>query len=374
MLAADLIQRLIDFLGADSGDRALGAARRAMQDAIRAFPGLHRWTYGYATGRLVLNAPYSTGTVAYNNSTRALTLTGGTWPSWAASGNVRINDVISKVSTRDSDTVLTLDATLNPGQTVAAGAAYSLYQDKYELPADFLASDAALAEVHFGEMVYIHPHQFTWFVRSAERTGVPCYYTFVAADTPGRFAMLVSPYPDSARTIDFVYQRRLRNVRYDIEEAGTVSVTSGQAAVTGVSTKFRSDMVGSYIRFSRDAVRPTGAEGVNPTPFESKITAVGGLTTLTLADNAPETFSGVAYVVSDPLDVDDTQTANALCWQAMKNLAASERMKDRAAVDAEATTHLLLAKEHDARSFALNQAGPGRLRRPTYQPTGPDEV
>lgn len=376
MLAADLIERLLDFAGADSGgERSLRDARRAMQEAIRLFPGLHRWTYGYADGRVFLKAPQRDGTVDYDSATLELTLTGATWPTWAAGANVRIGDVVSKVATRDDDTVtLILDATYNPGQDIDAGTEYVLYLDRYTLPANFLASDAAINEQWFGELQYVHPQDYMRSVRSAEREGTPTIYTFLPdAQLPGRLALAVAPFPDTDATLDYLYQRRLGTVRYDIVEAGKVTVANAGTALTGVGTEFRANMVGSYIRLSLDNTRPTGPDGTNPTPFETRITAVGGLTSLTLADAAPEAFTSVNYVISDLLDVEEGSMATALCWQANAAMAANLQMKNLSAIQAQAIASLILAKEHDARSFARQTAGPRSSRRSNYYPTGPDE-
>jgi hypothetical protein len=377
VLAYDVIERLIDFAGADfGGDKAMRDARRALQDAVREFPGLHRWNYGYTWHRLNLNPLYNTGTVAYDATTRALTLTGGTWPPWAASGNLRIADVVYAVDSRDSNTQLTLDATLSPVVNLASGTAYTLYQDTYELPADFLASDRMCAEINRFTLEYVHPTSILFATRSVDNAGTPIYYTIIPSPlTPERLAARVYPYPDAAQTLDFIYQRRLRRLRYDVVESGRVTVANGSKSVTGTETTFRSDMAGAVIRFSRDATRPTSVEGGNAAAFESRIASVASATSLTLVDAAIEDFTGVAYVISDPLDIEEGTMANCLCWQAIRHQAATTRMKDRAAIDGEASAALVRAKEDDARNFSLQTAGPGyvrRLRR-RHMPSGPDE-
>lgn len=375
MLAADLIERLLDFAGADSGgDKPQREARRAMQEAIRLFPGLHRWTYGYTDGRVILRAPQSDGTVEYVHDDLELTLTGATWPSWAAGAFVRIGDVVSKVATRVDDDQLTLDATLNPGQDIAAGTEHVIYLDRYTLPADFLASDAAISEQWFGELEYVNAQDYMRSVRSADRSGTPTIYTFLPdVLLPGRLAIAVCPYPDADATLDFLYQRRLRPVRYDIVEDGKVTIAADGTTVTGVGTAFRSNMVGSYIRFSLTGERPTGPDGVNPTQYETKITAVANATSLTVADDAPETYTLARYVISDLLDVEEGAMATALAWQANVAMAANLQMKNLNAIEGQALSKLLLAKEHDSRSFALQAAGPRSSRRSHYFPTGPDE-
>lgn len=381
MLAADLIVRLIDFLGADiGGEGAMRSARRAMQDAVKSIAGLHRWTYHYTYGRLQLKGAYSSGTVAVNSSTRAVTLatTDGTvWPSWAAAGSIRVNDVAYKVSTRDSNTQLTLDATLTPAADIAAGAGFNLYQDTYELPADFLASDHAVAEYRFGELSYVQPGEWLWAIRTAEREGPPLFYTFFPSVLfVGRFALRLWPFPDADQTLDFTYQRRPRAVKYDIVSDGNVSCTNGSTAVTGVGTRFRADMAGSTLRVGWDGVQPTGNEGNNPGAFDAVVSAVGSTTSLTLATAAPQTLAAVAYVLSDPLDVEEPGMATALAWKAIEHLAAEKNHKNLGAVTAKAKEELILAKEADARNYSRQVVGEriARRRSRRYMPQGPDEI
>jgi hypothetical protein len=381
MTAQDLVERLIDFAGADTGDKILRQARRAMQDALREFPGLHRWTYHYGQLRLQLVAAYSDGTVEYDATTRELTLADGTWPSWAASGSVRINDVVAQVASRDSGTVLTMASAYTFSDDIDSGTAYTLYQDQYDLPADFLASDSAIAEQRFGTLRYVVPGSAMWAERTALRLGTPTHYTFLPSrTTAGRLAMRVTPIPDAAQTLDAVYQRRMRGIVHDgngpYATGGSVSVTEGLKAVTGVNTHFRSDMVGSVLRCGADSATPSGPDGLTPALFSSVIAAVTDATTLTVTDAAPQDFAGVAYTISDPLDLEEGTMLTSFMWQAIKHLANELRMKDLANIQAGAAERLREAREADSRDFGRRVAGPGGIRRQSLRdmPSGPDDV
>ena len=69
--------------------------------------------------------PYSTGTIQIvpNAAGSTVTLTGGIFPAWAATGDVLVFGSLYSVLSRDSDTVLKLDDTT---VTVAGGTAYTL--------------------------------------------------------------------------------------------------------------------------------------------------------------------------------------------------------------------------------------------------------
>jgi hypothetical protein len=377
MLAADVIDRLIDFAGADKGGSAVDErhARRALQDALRIFPSLHTWEYYWSHGRINLNASYLTGTVAYVSSTRVLTLTGGTWPAWAAGGYVRIGDVIARVSSRDSNSQLTLDASLTFTDDIAAGTAYTLFQDTYDLPTDFLASERPIPEGWFGQMQYRHPADHIWMTRTADRSGKPLFYTFWPSTTPGRFALRISPYSDADETLDYLYRRRMAAVRYDLHQTGKVSIASASATVTGSGTAFRSDMIGSYLRVSINATDiPSGTEGNNPYVFQSKITAVASATSLTVADQATETLSGSAFVISDIIDLEEATMGTAFCKECIKHMAAAKRMKEKDSIAADAQKEIMRAREADSRNFAMEEALSGGVRRSWWKgPTGDDE-
>lgn len=71
---------------------------------------------------------YATGTIAVSSG--VVTLTGGVFPSWSASGTINVNGSLYTVNTRDSGTQVTLD---NTSVTVSSGAAYCLIKsEEYE--------------------------------------------------------------------------------------------------------------------------------------------------------------------------------------------------------------------------------------------------
>lgn len=92
----------------------------------------HSWSFLRPRGSLTLNVPYTTGTVAI--AAGVVTLTGGTFPSWAASGDLWVDGGRYPVSTRDGNTQITL---VDTSVTVSAGETYELIQHAYDLPSDF---------------------------------------------------------------------------------------------------------------------------------------------------------------------------------------------------------------------------------------------
>jgi len=96
-------------------------------------PGVaYQWSWMRPEAEIVTTAAYDTGTVEIASG--VVTLTTGTWPSWAAEGELHVGGQIYAVNTRDSDSQVTLnDLTV----TVAAGTEYSLARPSYDLPEGF---------------------------------------------------------------------------------------------------------------------------------------------------------------------------------------------------------------------------------------------
>lgn len=92
----------------------------------------HRWSFLDPLQTFQSVVPYSTGTVTIVAG--VVTLASGTWPSWAAAGDFRIGGVAYSVSTRDSNSGLTL---VDTSVAASAGSSYELVQQVYDLPDDF---------------------------------------------------------------------------------------------------------------------------------------------------------------------------------------------------------------------------------------------
>lgn len=92
----------------------------------------HQWSFMRPITEMETVAPYATGTVEVASG--VVTLTTGTFPSWAASGDLAVNSRVYSIASRDSDTQVTLD---DLTVTVAAGATYELRRYAYDLPDDW---------------------------------------------------------------------------------------------------------------------------------------------------------------------------------------------------------------------------------------------
>jgi hypothetical protein len=176
----------------------------------------HEWSFLKPVVQLTLNAPYSTGTIEYDHtggaSERLVTLTSGTWPSWAAYGKLNIANVLYDVSTREGDTTLTLTSSSNPGADVASGTSYELTQDDYTLPDDCAG---VLGDMTFEPNVATHrvvqrgENQIRRLRQGGIITGTPSFFAVrvLASDqtTGQRMEAIFHPTPNDSYILTYRY-------------------------------------------------------------------------------------------------------------------------------------------------------------------------
>ena len=173
----------------------------------------HRWSFLDPLQTFTAVAPYETGTVTIVAG--VVTLASGTFPSWAASGDLRVDGVAYPVSTRDSNTQVTL---VDTSVAASAGSSYMLVQQIYDLPADFGGL--------IGDLMF-RPGSSNWRTRVAQRSDIevrrqsalkygepsePQFYavrpkTYAGGVVAGqRFELVFDCPTDEAYTFEYRYQ------------------------------------------------------------------------------------------------------------------------------------------------------------------------
>lgn len=363
---SDVIEFLADrFESVDQSDRVNRLTNVAVRTAYRDLPNVLAWAYYKRRTTLVTAAPYSTGTVAYDHtggtSERLVTLTGGTWTSWARYGTLKIGEVSYKVASRVSNTEITLDADNNPGEDVASGTSYTLYRTQYPLPNGFRVVSGLFDVTQNHELQNVSPGEIVALGIGDMTTGNPRCWAMrgLVGDYPGQVVLEFWPPPSDARAIEVALGNQGRELLLPSSvTAGTVTVSSGSTSVTGSGTSFSADCVGSIVRFSTAAVNtPTGLHGLYPYAHQSIITARSSATAITIADAAPQAFTGVKYAVSDPIDIEPgsmlTYFLKACAYELGSMLSIDQRKL--AIIEAERSTALRMAASADHREMVISQ-------------------
>lgn len=180
-----------------------------------AIPGrggsIHEWSFLFSDEILTTSAPYETGTITVVDG--VVTLADGTFPSWAAQGELVVDGTRYVVGSRDGDTQITLDDT---SIDVDAETSYSLERYIYDLPSDFDAPRGKF--VYHADQADGYP-PLIWCsvqeIREKRRTySTTTDYprriarrpkTFVTA-TGQRWEALLQPTPDAAYRFHYQYK------------------------------------------------------------------------------------------------------------------------------------------------------------------------
>jgi hypothetical protein len=370
--AYDLVERLLDFVGSDADDKNYRAVRRAALDSLREVASVHRWTTLRTFGRLMLHGAYlgaGVGTVQYQGSSGTypyqVTLTGDTFPSWASRAYIRIGNVVAKVDQLISPTVLTLKDPVFAAD-LDAGSAFTLYQDTYTLPSDFVFSNDSMAETSWGRLSYMTYEAWMGRVRYGTGVGTPHFWTIAGdPDVPGRLAISVYPAPDADATLDFMYYKRPRQITLFDLTTGTASVDGANAnLITFSRPVLKASMKGSVVRLAEDqSGPPTDIDGLTPYAYEGTITSVVSTTQATVDAAAPQTLVDVSHRISDPIEMADLHQT-LVARGAERNLSISRIMLKTSPLAQQAWMEALtLAQESDSRVSSRRAEGSGRSGR-----------
>jgi hypothetical protein len=217
----DIIEHGYDYLGGNPSEQAKRDCVRAALEAYRDLANAYNWSYLYTHGRIITQGMYDSvtanSTLQYQESSgqypRMVTISGDTWPLWAAGSYIRCNSplinpengdtapdatspVAYKIVERKSATVVTLDPQVNPGADLPAGTPFQLYKDTYLLPEDYISQDQALFERNFGGMTFCHPREWLYENRYVFAQGIPECYTITGDNLyPCRMVIKIVPWP-----------------------------------------------------------------------------------------------------------------------------------------------------------------------------------
>lgn len=172
----------------------------------------HKWSFLMPTTTLTTSAPYETGTVTIVAG--VATLASGTFPSWAADGEMIIDGLTYTVASRDGNTQVTLDDT---SVTASAGTTYSLVRPIITLPDDFGGLLSPLVyqpgQAQYGRpLVQMDADGILAKRQYSDVLAPPSIFalrpkTFTAA-TGQRYELMFWPVPDAAYILTYRYRVR----------------------------------------------------------------------------------------------------------------------------------------------------------------------
>ena len=304
----DLVESLIISSFGGPQDAEQRDIRTAIHRAYDELTTIRDWSYYHVYGRVLLQAPYSTGTVYVENG--GVTGTGTAWNTAFGLSDtpshftLRVADRNYQVTGYSSATSLSLTPA-DGDISVPAGSSYTLFRSIYDLPSDFRNMDEPSDEYNWWSGLYVTPDQAMKIERVSNSSGEPFHWTIIKDPASSGWAIKVVGYPTGTQTLDFTYRRTARPIRFSGHEAalrqGTIARPTN-ATVTGTGTAFSSAMVGSVLRIGDTTNIPGPIESLTPWVSESKITAVASATSLT-TDASGTVASTTKYLITDPIDL-----------------------------------------------------------------------
>jgi hypothetical protein len=294
----DVIEHLIVSSLGGPQDAEQRDIRTAVQRAYTEVTTMRDWSWYTAHGRVITLAPVNGIVSGYSNGVLTLSspLSSTDWT------HCKIRNTIAAISSVTNASTFVLDPQVKfVDSFVSAGDAVIFYKSLYPLPSTFRNLDEPSDEYNWWCGLYVSPDEAMKLERVSNSTGRPYHWTVVPNPNGGYYLKLVG-YPIRSETVDFIYRKIARPIKYSGHEstvrAGTISASS--TAVTGTATSFSSGLVGSVLRVG-GADYPQTLSGMSPYTAESVIAAVGSATALTASDSI--SASGAKYLITDPIDV-----------------------------------------------------------------------
>lgn len=181
----------------------------------------HRWSFMEVTTTLETSEPYSTGrikmtaggVVTQQTPGGSDTWTIGTWPTWAASGEIHINGVTYTIASRDSATQITLDDT--SVTAITTNTEYVITQQVYDLPAAYAGGSNGFLWFQAGQGFTAIKLTNRKPILDATESGYSTGYPIAAYIRPKTFStsgttheIVFWPFPDDDYVLTYVYRAR----------------------------------------------------------------------------------------------------------------------------------------------------------------------
>ena len=327
----DAIDHLIDVFSLDGKDvnEISRKLRRAVKESCNKLPTYHDWEFLQRMGMFTTTPMYTTGSVAYNATTREMTLTGGTWPTDAVYGSVSIGSKKYEVQRRVSNTVLIMDPTQGPPEDLAAGQTYRWVRTRYLLPYD-VSDVMEITDIQLGSRITrVMAIDNFWHNEAWNIVGNPTAFSLIQSRIiPGRWEVWLSSSPVDVRQYRFFYTPRWAQTDVEEIKAGTVSIT-GQVATFSTAV-LNNNCVGAVLRVSSTSAIPTSDIGrydstakppaviYNPANSEHIILQVNSATEAIVHVAPASTVTTKGYTISSHIEL-NTEGMLELFYRILEN-------------------------------------------------------
>jgi hypothetical protein len=368
MAYCDLVDSIIAYSGQNPNTQNTQNANRAAVAAYLGIVRMHDWSFYKRMFSIPTNTGYSTGTVTYDHTggatcERQITLTGGSFPTWAAYGYVQIAMKTYQVQKWFSTSVIQLAEFNNPGADITDPQAYQMPRDLYPLPPDYFEAFNAIVQPSGQKLEYVPIAQWAYGRDYYLNQSYPFIFTVTQDLTvPQRQAARFYPAPNGEYSILFSYKADLVKPQYRKVVDGDVTIVSGNSTVNGNGTAFESGMAGTVLRVSKggNTALPTGIEGDNPPYFEGVIDSVTDGTTLVLQTAPTVSVNRGKYVISSLLDVEPNATREYVFRECQRQYRTMARVPAIAGEAADWQRCLNQAKDADDRYAGYKACSPWR--------------
>lgn len=332
----DAIDSLMDTEGV-SGGQSTRMARAAVMEAYRELPTLHDWAHFRRRGTIKTVAVQSTGTVVYTHSSRTVTLTGATFPATDTHNyRIKFSGTSYPIESYGSTTTVILPSTFNPGANVAS-TTYELFRPEYPVPNDFRQGGALLHLTNDSYTPIWVPHVslMQWLALSDSTWDGNNRYT-IRSDSQGRMVFDFAPAPRTEIRYEFAYRAEPRALQLfgGSPEYTTGTLSTSGTSVTGSGTVWLDAMEGCVIRFIDSVTAPTGINGRppatdNPYTEQRWISAVNSTTAIVISESLVNTYTGKAYSIGAPIDIESTAMQNLFHRLVELKFAIKTRQADK---------------------------------------------
>lgn len=305
---SDQIRQVQDTLTIDDNSGRLARlSKAAVRSCYQDIGARKNWNSLLKRTQINTVAPYSTGEITYVASTGVVTLTGGTWPSWAANAELLSADRnVYAVDFVTDSTHLTLLPGRRPVVDYPSAQGFTLVQTRYVFPNDFQQLRAIVELERLWPISYLSPEQMLLRTQLWFQPSDLLFYTVLGGPN-STMQLQIAPPPQTARTYDVIYQGRPRPpVLASAYDTGSCTVANGSQVVTftGTGVSIPSQAAGCIFRFGTQTDAPEGVTGDNPYVEEHVIQSVDSATQVTLADPCGTAGTGLLYVIDDVVDLE----------------------------------------------------------------------